>query len=147
MNPRLMIALVLGLVCFIGLVHIRHAQAQAPNPPYLREMPSEQRILRDVKGADPLDTAARQSGAFAQLSTIIYDLALVDHRDRNHVLPDERKIADYYDAASERAWEQVTTAVGRDRPRLAKLNGYRTDPNFKAELLEQFFSPNFRALC
>jgi hypothetical protein len=145
MNPRLIMALVLVAILLLGPLNTTNAQTQTPNPLYLREMPTEEKVLHDVRGVDPLDAAARQSGAFQQFNQIIYDIALVQHRDRIHLLPDERKIADYYDAAQERAWSRATTAAGQDRARLRKLAAYATDPDFTVALLDHFFSPNFRA--
>lgn len=36
----------------------------AQSPPYLREMPSVDRVLQAMRTADPDETAARQMGAF-----------------------------------------------------------------------------------
>jgi hypothetical protein len=47
--------------------------AQALNPPYLREMPSVERVLSDQQAADPAETAARQMGALTQLKKMIED--------------------------------------------------------------------------
>jgi hypothetical protein len=49
--------------------------AQALNPPYLREMPSVERVLSDQKTADTAETAARQMGALLQLKKMIEDAA------------------------------------------------------------------------
>jgi hypothetical protein len=40
--------------------------AQSLNPPYLSQMPSVARVKADIKGSDPIDTSARQMGAFWQ---------------------------------------------------------------------------------
>src|SRR5262245_17768749 len=126
MKPRPSLAVVAALQLLLTI----NASSQAPNPPYLREMPSEERVLREIKGTEPIDTAARQSGAFEQLRKIIYDLALAERRDRNHVLPDEKKIADYYEAAAARAWQHVQAGIGQDRRRVFELTKYATNPDF-----------------
>jgi hypothetical protein len=139
MKPRTLFILVI-------LSQAITANPQAPNPLYLREMPSEQKVLREIQGNDPIDTAARQAGAFDQLRNILCDLALIEHRDRNHLLPDEKKISDYYEVAAARGWQRVQAAVGQDRRRVFQLTAYSTNPDFKTELLEKFFTSNFRNL-
>src|ERR1051326_6682437 len=46
-----------------------------PDPPYMSQFPSVDRVKNEIKGSDPMDTAARQMGAFWQLQQIIQDLA------------------------------------------------------------------------
>lgn len=137
---------VLASLAFTGLLLTTATHSQGLNPLYLREMPSEERILREVKGSDPIDTAARQYGAFEQLSQIIRDLALAAHRNDRQWTQDEQRLFVQYQNASLRAWQPVQKALAQDRPRLNKLQSYAIDPDFTAELLNQFFSPNFRAL-
>ena len=139
MNPRTFLALVV-----LSLTITTYAQA--PNPLYLREMPSEEKVVREIQGTDPIDTVARQAGAFEQLRDILCDLALVQHRDRNHLLPDEKKISDYYEVLAARGWERVYAATANDRKRRFQLTAYTTNPDFKTQLLEKFFTPNFRNL-
>lgn len=138
--------IVLTSLLIIALLDTSITHSQAPNPMYLREMPTEERILREVKGSDPIDTAARQFGAFEQLSSIIRDLALAEHRNDRQWTPDEQRLFALYQNASARAWQPVQKALAQDRPRMFKLSGYATNPDFTAELLNQFFSPQFRAL-
>ena len=55
MKPRTFLALVvLSLTITVS--------AQAPNPLYLREMPKEVKVVREIQGTDPIDTIARQAG-------------------------------------------------------------------------------------
>src|SRR5215472_4402331 len=143
MNSRI---IVLASLALTGLLLKTAAHAQAPNPLYLREMPSEERILREVKGSDVIDTSARQFGAFEQLQKVIRDLALAAHRDDRQWTPDEKRLVALYQNASARAWQPVQKALAQNRPRLFELSGYSTNPDFTAELLNQFFSPAFRAL-
>src|ERR1043166_5416869 len=137
MRPRTLLALVVLSQAII-------TNAQGPNPLYLREMPNEDRVVRQLQGTDPIDSIARQAGAYEQLRTIITDLASAQNRDSSHLLPDEKRIADYYEVAAARGWQRVQAAVGTDRKRYSRLTAYSIDPDFKAEVLAKFFTPNFR---
>ena len=137
MKPRTFLALVVLSLTIT-------TNAQAPNPLYLREMPSEQKVVREIQGTDPIDTIARQAGTFDQLNRIIQDLASANGRSSSNLLPDEKKMSDYYQIIAARTWEQVYKATDTDRKRRFQLTGYSMDPNFKAQLLEKFFTPNFR---
>jgi len=55
MKPRTFLALVVLSLTIT-------TNAQAPNPLYLREMPSEEKVVREIQGSDPIDTIARQAG-------------------------------------------------------------------------------------
>lgn len=74
------------------LLRIATIQAQATNPPYLREFPSVERVKAEIKGSDSVDTSARQMGAFWQLLQIIKTLAgprsqsMEFTRDENNLL-------------------------------------------------------------
>jgi len=137
MKPRTFLALVvLSLTITVS--------AQAPNPLYLREMPAEAKVVNEIQGTDPIDTVARQAGTFDQLNRIIQDLASAQGRSSSNLLPDEKKISDYYQILAARAWQRVYAATDTDRKRRFQLTGYSMDPNFKAQLLEKFFSPAFR---
>jgi hypothetical protein len=74
--------------------------AQALDPPYLREMPSVERVLSDQQTADTAETAARQMGALLQLKKMIEDAAGPRLFDRRvGLMPDETRICqDYYAA-------------------------------------------------
>jgi hypothetical protein len=137
MKPRTFLALVvLSLTITVS--------AQAPNPLYLREMPAEAKVVNEIQGTDPIDTVARQAGTFDQLNRIIQDLASAQGRSSSNLLPDEKKISDYYQILAARAWQRVYAATDTDRKRRFQLTGYSMDPNFKVQLLEKFFTPNFR---
>lgn len=121
-------------------------EAQATHPPYLREMPAVERVKAEIKGTDPMDTAARQAGAFFQFRQIIYDLALNQRRDRNEVTPDEKRLAEAYYAAAYYASQPVEKSLSeQDKPKWVKLRGrYEGNPKFREELFTQFFSASFR---
>ena len=137
MKPRTFLAL---LVLSLSIT----ADAQGPNPSYLREMPSEAKVVRELQGTDPVDTIARQAGAYDQLARILGELASVQGRSSSNLLPDEKKISDYYQILAARSWERVYAATDTDRKRRFQLTSYSTHPDFKAQLLEKLFTPNFR---
>jgi hypothetical protein len=137
MKPRTFLALVVLSLTIT-------TNAQAPNPLYLREMPSEEKVVREIQGSDPIDTIARQAGTFDQLRSILQDLASAQNRSSSNLLPDEKKMSDYYEVLATRAWERVYAATNTDRKRRFQLTSYSTNPDFKAQLLEKFFTPNFR---
>lgn len=122
------------LICCAVLIPII-VEAQTFNPPYLSEMPATERVLREIQGSNPVDTAERQMGAFWQLRQIIYDLALSQRRNRNNVTPDEQRLTTaYYNAYHE---VRLRSKVSGSR--------YEVDPEFRHELFKRFFSPPFVA--
>ena len=115
--------------------------AQGLKPAYLSEMPSVERIMREVKGSDADDTVARQLGALLQFNKMIEDMAWdLERRYADALTGDEQRLRAEYMAA----FKQLRATVP-DRTFRA-LRGYDIDPNFTQVLLNQFFSPNFRAL-
>ena len=48
---------------------------QGLNPPYLKEMPTVDRVMKEVQVSDPKETSLRQIGAFRLLQKIITDMA------------------------------------------------------------------------
>jgi hypothetical protein len=112
---------------------------QALNPPYLSEMPSVERVLREMQANDPAETAARQMGTFLQLKGIIENLA-GPRKYHNQMTPDEtRLIGEYYAAYAH---------IAQSRPEYAKfpaMRGNDVSPKFRDELFQRFFSPAVRA--
>jgi hypothetical protein len=51
------------------------AHAQAMNPPYLSQMPSVDRVMHKVQGADAEETLAKPLGTILMLERVIEDLA------------------------------------------------------------------------
>lgn len=136
---------VLSIAAAAILLQASNTGAQTTNPPYLREMPTVERVKAEIKGTDAIDTAARQAGAFWQLRAAIYKMAISQHRNDRQVTPDEKRLADAYYAAWYSVWEPVQKALAQDRPRLFKLEGYTADPDVLSEVLERLCSPAFRA--
>ena len=118
------------------------------NPPWLRQMPTVERVTADIKGDNDTDTSARRSGAFDQLAKIVSRMALLQNRNENSLTPDEKRLIGLYSAASVEAWKPVRAVIGTVPPgeQRQKLYGYATDPGFRAELLDKFFPDDVRAL-
>lgn len=75
MRPR-PIALITLLCLFIALpLNTLKAMGQQPNPVYLSQFPSIDKVLNAMKTSDPRETAVRQMGAFYQLVEIIKTLS------------------------------------------------------------------------
>lgn len=116
--------------------------AVATNPPYLTEMPAPARILAEIKGKDTEDTGERQMGAFRNLVQIIDDMAWgLGHRnvsdaDSRAATPDERRLRFAYETAYADLWHKVTNKEG---------HVYDHDLALRHELLQKFFTDNFRA--
>jgi len=127
---------------------VSFSPAQQTNPPYLREMPSIDRINNEIKGDNDIDTTARRSGAFAQLSEIIYRMTVLQHKRRDDLTPDEAHLITAYSNASVNLWNSIAATVNKmpPGPDRQKLRDYGDNSTFRAELLQKFFSNQFRTL-
>ncbi len=121
------------------------SESQATNPPYLKEFPPVERVKAEIKGSDPVDTSARQIGALWQLQQMVKTLAGPRFQS-NEFTPDEsRLIGSYFNA-----WQQFqykdNSPPPPDQPRWRKLREvYEQDPGVREELLQKFFSKEFRS--
>ncbi len=114
--------------------------AQATNPPYLSEMPPVERVLREIRGSDPDETAARQMGTFLQFKAMIETMA-GGRRYRNELTPDEQRLIQAYYTAY---WE-----ISKTKPEYQKftgLKGFDIDPAWRNELFQKYFSAEFRGV-
>lgn len=123
-------------------------KAQATDPPYLSQMPAVDRVMAEIKGPDAMDTAARQMGAFWQLQKMVEELA-GDRRWRNQLTSDEGTLLGQYRYGYELAnkpYAHITYAPSHpDKPAWFKLyNFYLHDAGLLDEMLQRFFSPEFR---
>ena len=143
---------VLGLIA-LGLLAAA-APGQALEPSYLAEMPEPRRVLANIQGRDRLDTLARQMAAMSILRKLVDEMAGTRYyAGGTFPMPDEKRIADRYAAESVRLQNEAfasfdPAAKGPDTPRRkweAQRYAYARDPQFRAALLEQYFSPQFRA--
>ena len=114
------------------------AQPRALNPAYLAEMPPVLRVLREITGADPVDKAARQAGAFQQLHDIIEELS-APRAALGQFTPDENRILGEYRTA------RVAVMQSVEERHIPMLRRYDEDPALRDELLNRFFSPGLRS--
>lgn len=132
------------VVMVTALLQTATILAQATNPPYLSQMPTVERVKAEIKGSDPLDTAARQMGAFWRLMGIIKALAGPRFQS-NQSTADEIRLMLRYEDAWQRYQYRVNSPPPADQPRWHKLRDfYDTDPALLDELLQRFFSAAFR---
>jgi len=130
---------VLLLAALVALRSPTSLAAQATNPPYLSEMPPVERVLKEVRGATPDETAARQMGTFLQFKDILQDMAGYRFY-RNQLTADEKRLIGLYQGAY---WN-----IAKTRPEYQKftaLKGFDIDPAYRAELFEKYFSDAFIA--
>lgn len=128
-------------------------QGKPTNPAYLIDMPTVDRVKREVQGSNPQDTALRQMGTFWQLGEIIKEMS--GPREFRGLTPDEQRIIQDYYAASyyiSQAIDKSLTTPEQKRQWANQDSTYhymREDRRFGVEgidTLQRFFSPNFRAL-
>jgi Tfp pilus assembly protein PilF len=135
----------LVLLALVATLSPAGARAQATSPPYLSQMPTAARVKAGVRGADALDTSARQAAAFWHLMWIIRDLN--GPRDASRQLtPDAQRLINTYN--SNQLWYSLkeNAPPPQDAQRWAKLReSYENDPAFLDGLLRQLFPPEFRA--
>jgi hypothetical protein len=136
------------LIAVNALVLTVKLQAQTTNPPYLREFPSMERVTTEIKGADPMDTAARQMGAFWQLQEIIKTLSGL-RWTRNQLTPDEGRLIGQYRLGYSNA-EQPYAHISKTPSHPDKTKWfnahtfYEVDEGFRDELFERLLSPALR---
>jgi len=124
----------------ISLVSPIVVQSQSLNPSYLSEMPAPARILDQIKGKNAEDAGERQMGAFMELLTMIDDMAYgIEHRSERQLTPDEQRITLVYQEAYRGVWHKVKDSYSKQY-----AGDYDHDRDLLVELLDRFFSPNFR---
>ncbi|HVT11048.1 MAG TPA: tetratricopeptide repeat protein [Fimbriimonadaceae bacterium] len=134
--------LLVTLVALAGFV-----RGQDLKPAYLSKFPSVERIEKEVKGSSPIDTYARRAGAYWQLSGLISQMAWVDHRDRNHLTPDETKTKNLYLQSYSHIIQTVDAQLSPE-PQNAwyKLHtDYQDSHELRDEIFQRFFDDDFRA--
>ena len=72
-NPSAGLAICLSIILLVTFSI--PVTAQTTNPRWISEMPAPERILREIKGKDAVDTAERQMGVFKHLMEIIDSIA------------------------------------------------------------------------
>ncbi|HEY1471869.1 MAG TPA: hypothetical protein VGF61_22715 [Candidatus Acidoferrum sp.] len=127
-------------LCSISLLSPLVVQSQTIKPAYLSEMPAPARVLAEIKGKDAEDACERQMGAFMALVKMIDDLADgLEHRSDRQLTPDEQRITLVYQQAYREVWYKVKKTYGKQY-----AGDYDQDRDLLVELLDKFFSANFR---
>ena len=98
MSPRPIAVITLLTLCFCFPLNTFKAAAQQPNPPYLSQFPSVDKVLTAMKTSDPPETAIRQMAAFYQLVEIIKTLS--GSREFRGFTPDEQRVIGMYQTAN-----------------------------------------------
>jgi hypothetical protein len=123
------------------------AQAGQPlNPPYLREMPSVERVRREIQGSNPTDTLARQMAVFTQLVKTVKHM-MGPSRRLNSFTPDESRVIQTYELAAYEMSQAFAKAHSPDEVKaFHQLQGrYETNPALGQEAIDKLFSPALRA--
>ena len=128
------------LLCAMLLVTPTVVQSQRLTPAYLSEMPAPARVVSEIKGKDPADSGARQLGAFAVRVKIMNDMAYgLEHRSERQLTPDEQRITQLYTKSYTDVWQKLKDTYGK------QYDGeYNNDRDLLVEVLDKFFSANFR---
>ena len=108
---------------------------QSFNPPYLKEFPSVDQVMAQMKGTDAKDTLNRQMASFLQLKKILEDLA-GSRWLRGKLTPHEARIHGNYDLA----YNNLA------KPLNFPDDGYFAMPNFVATLFSTFPMPTVQQL-
>ena len=131
---------ILPLVVSLFSPFIVHSQTL--NPSYLSEMPAPARVVAEIQGKDPANAGERQLGAFMILMTLISDMAYgLEHRFERQLTPDEQRITKAYTTAYTQLWHKVKDTYGKEY-----MGDFDHDRDLRNEVLDKFFSANFKAL-
>lgn len=121
--------------------------SQPLNPPYLSDMPSVEKVKRQIQGSTPDDTLARQAAVFTYLPQII-----VRHQDpsrsvRAGLTPDEQHITHAYNlAAYEISQDYAKSHTPEQAKEFERAHGrYEMDSAFYQLWFNALFSAEFRA--
>src|ERR1700687_5632259 len=145
MKARLFLTALLVSIFTNAPVPIR-AQAKPKAAPYLSQSPTVERVKAQIKGTDLIDTQARLTQAFSLLNHMIQDLAGRRYDDDEMSKAEEDLMWEYVKAYNSYAIDAPAPSA-QDAPRLHQLNElYEKDPGFLDDLLQRFFSREFRAV-
>jgi LemA protein len=144
-------ALSLVLAC-LALLFSPAVGAQSAD--YLKEMPSPDKVVSGLSGANRRDLSAKQAGAMYQMRNLIWDLA-GERVFHNQLTSEETRLTGLYvarygaitSAESKTFDAKETRELGAQSTRAKWFDArtrYETSPEFRGELLTRFFSPAFR---
>ncbi len=114
------------------------------DPPYLREMPPPERVLREIQGANPTDTIARQIAVFGLLERSVE--RIMDPK-RYRKTPDEDQVRYTYSYAAWKLGQDFAKShTPEEAAAMTTLQGrYDMDGALFQETLAKFYTPNIRA--
>ena len=129
------------------------AQPGAPlHQPQLAEMPTFERVMREITHADPLEAAARQAGAFFQLEAMVEILS--DGRNfRRQLTAEEDRIIKSYRQGNGVVYKNAQGLLPQGNPGEQpspgvkwqnRVNAYRFSKEYQAALLQKFFSASWQ---
>jgi hypothetical protein len=110
------------------------------DPPYLREMPSPERVIREIQGTDPMDTVARQVTVLGQMGRAVE--RMVDAKRYRKTADEQQVMYTYSFAAYELSQTFAKTHSPEDLKALAALETRHEMNNaLYVEALNKFYSP------
>ena len=141
---RFSVVLALALATLVAA-----APAHSADTSYLKEMPSPERVLREIKGSDARDTVARQAAAVTWLIRMMNArIGRVDaNLNRDSISAPERELMEaYYAAAASVLTPTESTLNTRDLAYFrAQVASYQESADLKAEIEKKFFSAQWLA--
>jgi hypothetical protein len=129
----------LATFALLAVFQARALFAQATNPAYISEMPSVDRVTKEMQASDPAETAARQMGAFWQLKQMVEDMA-GPRFYKPGLTPDEARMRQAYYTAY---WQ-----ISQSKPEykaFPAMRGYDVSVEFRNDLFKRLFPPAFAA--
>jgi hypothetical protein len=133
------------------------AFAKVPDAPaYLKQMPTPERVIADIRGSDKLDTAARQAAALNRLIDV--NIALSGHADDPggpHLTTEEMQVNGRYAGAASSIDMSVYRSVDPDDKQRSDENSsrnrwnrlrdrYYNDDAFISALLQRYLTPGLK---
>jgi hypothetical protein len=116
------------------------------NPPYLKDIPSVDRVKAEIKGSDPTDTLARQVAVFTYLSEYIKRIKY-NRTVRGPYTPDEARVMGAYDlAAYQISQDYANSHTPAEATSFERLHGqYEMNAAFKSDWNKRLMGPQSAA--
>jgi hypothetical protein len=144
MSPGRLVASFLSVVILLTI----SPAARADEPAYLRSMPTTEQVMQKIRSDDAFDTAARRYAAFDRLTSL---MGIMHGAKDIAVSPGEEQLASAYRNAGTAVRNSLLANVPQSR--LGETNAkftiawtkYQFDRAFHDQLVDTFFSPEFKA--
>lgn len=140
----------------IACLAIAAGAVRAAEPAYLAEMPTPAEVVEQVKGSDAFDTAARRYVAFTMLFAMTMEM-MGNRYVAGEMTPAEKAVRDAYNDNIATTQADLLASLPESQREVRPDSDYgrwralvdryccSKDANTTDELLETFFSPEFRA--